>query len=212
MNRLTYGRMCRIVDGDTIVVRVNGKENRIRLYGIDAPERGQPYFKEASDYLKSIVDENVRLYKTDRQKTFRRTVAIVYSGSNRDESLNIQMLRSGYAHYDPYSGNLNGAEEAEQEAMRKRRGMWASGYQLQKPWDYRAAVDNEPASQGLERDSAYIEDTQPRQLTFPYRHEPGRGDGKPKPEELTRSETLWCVAIAIVALLICVLLLAVCND
>ena len=205
--------MCRVVDGDTLVVRFKGKENIIRLYGIDAPEQGQPYYQEAKGYLESIVGERVDLYKMDRKKSFRRTVAIVYSGSNRDESLNIQMLRSGYAHYAPYSGNLNVAEEIQQEAKRERRGMWASEVPLATPWDYRARTENESASQNLEFDRTHIEDMRPRQPTRPHRQEIGRRSSRPKSDKSTISDPPVCVALALTGLLIFVLLLtSVCNS
>ena len=207
LNQLTSGaRMCRVVDGDTLVVRVRGQEHRIRLYGIDAPERGQPYYKEANDYLESIVDEQASLYKMDRKKSHRRTVAIVYSGINRDESVNIQMLRSGYAYYYPYSGCLKGGEGAMQEAMQENRGMWASESPLQKPWDYRARPDDEPTSQDLEQDRTHIEHIRPRQST-PRRQQK---HVRSKSDKRTISDPSVYVAIAV--LLIFLLLSSVCND
>ena len=213
LNELTSGaRMCRVVDGDTLVVRVRGKEHRIRLYGIDAPERGQPYYKEAKDYLESIVDEQAGLYKMVREKSYRRTVAIVYSGINRDESLNIQMLRSGYAYYCPYSGHLNGGEEALQEAKWEKRGMWASESQLQKPWDYRAGLENEPTFQEPEPVRTHIEDIRPRQSIPRHQQEPEHRRVRPRSNKPTISDPSVRVAIAIAVFLIFLLLLSVCND
>ena len=211
--KLTSGaRMCRVVDGDTLVVRVRGKEHRIRLYGIDAPEQGQPYYKEAKDYLESIVDEQAGLYKMDREKSYRRTVAIVYSGINRDESLNIQMLRSGYAYYVPYSGRMKGGEEAQQYAVREKRGMWASESQLQKPWDYRARPKNEPAFQEPEPVRTHIEDIRPRQSTRRHQQEPEQRHVRPQSDKPTISDPSVCVAIALAVFLIFLLLSSVCND
>ena len=212
MNRRTNGRMCRVVDGDTIVVRVKGKEHKIRLYGIDAPEPGQPYYREAKDYLESIVDERVGLYKMDRKKSHRRTVAIVFSGSNREESLNMQMLRSGYSHYCPVSGNLKGAEEVEKEAKRQRRGMWASGSKLEKPWDYRARTELESLPWFTGPDSTRIEELQPRQPTIPRQQKLGQRNARRQSDQPTKSGTARYIAIAVAVLLIFVFLLGVCND
>ena len=211
LNELTSGaRMCRVVDGDTLVVRVRGKEHRIRLYGIDAPERGQPYYKEAKDYLESIVDEQAGLYKMVREKSYRRTVAIVYSGINRDESVNIQMLRSGYAYYCPYSGHLNGGEEALQEAKWEKRGMWASESQLQKPWDYRAGLENEPTFQDPGPVRTHIEVIQPRQSTLRHQQKPEQRHLRPQSDKPTRSGPSLNRAIAIYFWLVFLLASLVC--
>ena len=208
---LTSGaRMCRVVDGDTLVVRVRGKEHRIRLYGIDAPERGQPYYKESKEYLESIVDEQAGLYKMGRKKSHRRTVAIVYGGINRDESVNIQMLRSGYAYYYPYSGRLEGGEEAQQYAEREKRGMWASESPLQKPWDYRARPDDEPTSQDLEQDRTHIEDIRPRQSTPRRQQKPEQRHLRPQSDKPTRSGPSLNRAIAIYFWLVFLLASLVC--
>ena len=214
LNKLTSGaRMCRVVDGDTLVVRVQGQEHRIRLYGIDAPERGQPYYKEAKDYLGSIVDEEADLYKMDRKKSYRRTVAIVYSGINRNDSLNMQMLRSGYAYYDPYSGRMKGGNEAQQHAEREKRGMWASESPLQKPWDYRAGLEDGPIFQDSEPVRTHIEVIPPRQSTLPnqLRHRRPQSD-KPKRSgpSLNRAITIYVWLVFLLVGLVSLMSL-VCN-
>lgn len=75
--RPTYLCM-RIVDGDTIIVRDgSGVQTRIRLAGIDAPERGEPGFQQAADALAAkLLNRRVtlRVYALDR---YGRTVADV---------------------------------------------------------------------------------------------------------------------------------------
>jgi len=56
------GRVFKIVDGDTYDILINGKQLRIRMDGIDAPERGQPYSKISKEYLGRLCDgETIRL-------------------------------------------------------------------------------------------------------------------------------------------------------
>jgi hypothetical protein len=68
------GKVVRVVDGDTIVVLGAQKtQHRVRLGGIDAPERGQPYGRKSTDNLARLVagkEVRVDWYKRDRQ--FRR--------------------------------------------------------------------------------------------------------------------------------------------
>ncbi len=196
--------MLRVVDGDTLLVSVNGEENRVRLYGIDAPERGQPYFDDAKEYLESIVNERVDMYKMDRKKSYRRTIAIVYGGLNREESLNLQMLRAGYAFYVPYSGRLNGAKKAVREARRERRGMWASESQIQKPWDYRqdlkAKSETELTLQDPKPTFPDEQTTRSRNTNVRNQRPTRQGRDRSKFEKLTKSDIPCRVAFAITML------------
>ena len=69
-----------IYDGDTLRVNLNGVETRIRLCGIDAPERDQPLGIAARDHLRSLINQGkgsivVVPVKQDR---YGRTVAELY--------------------------------------------------------------------------------------------------------------------------------------
>jgi len=97
-----------VVDGDTIDVDGVG---RIRLVGINTPERGQPGYGEAKDFVKSLC-----LYKTvyldiDNAKhydKYGRVLAVVYVGNT---NVNAELLKRGYAEvmyippseFNPYS-------------------------------------------------------------------------------------------------------------
>ena len=66
------GRVVRVVDGDTLVVLDSGNtQHRVRLAGIDTPERGQPFGKKAKENLARIAGgqpARVEFYKKDRWK------------------------------------------------------------------------------------------------------------------------------------------------
>ena len=56
----------RVIDGDTVVLE-NGEH--VRLLGIDTPEKGQKYYREARDYLKQrVLGKNVKLTYTNEEK------------------------------------------------------------------------------------------------------------------------------------------------
>ena len=69
------GRVVKVVDGDTVyVLDASNSQHKIRLSGIDAPERGQPFGMKAKEYLSGLVagkDVRVEWYKRDR---YRRIV------------------------------------------------------------------------------------------------------------------------------------------
>ncbi len=97
-----------VVDGDTIDVEGVG---RIRFVGVNTPERGQPGYQEAKDFVKSLcLDKTVGL-DIDNAKThdkYGRVLAVVYSG---DINVNAELLKRGYAkvmyippsEFNPYS-------------------------------------------------------------------------------------------------------------
>ena len=49
------GKVVRIADGDTVTILVGGNQVRVRLFGIDAPERGQDYSRKSSEALADLV-------------------------------------------------------------------------------------------------------------------------------------------------------------
>lgn len=80
----------RVLDGDTF----KSDGTRVRLWGIDAPEKGQPFADEARARLKELIEgKAVRLEWKDKDQ-HSREVAIVYAGST---NINLQMVKEGLA-------------------------------------------------------------------------------------------------------------------
>jgi len=70
-----------VTDGDTIkVFDVEYGQVKIRLYGIDAPEKGQPYGKAAGEYLASLIAGEIVDIETVTKDRYGRTVGIVTDG------------------------------------------------------------------------------------------------------------------------------------
>ena len=67
MNRKQV-RMLRVIDGDTIEVLVRrgpfrqARKDRIRLYGIDAPETSQAEGNEATNHLKQLIGSHRKMW------------------------------------------------------------------------------------------------------------------------------------------------------
>ncbi|MBX3745957.1 MAG: thermonuclease family protein [Verrucomicrobiae bacterium] len=129
------GRVVSVSDGDTLKVVSGRKETTIRLAGIDAPERRQPYSEQAKRALSEMVfgkDVRVVIQDTDR---YGRTVGVVYVGRKQ---VNLELVRMGLAwHYRQYSDDKDLAR-AEVEARKARRGLWADRKPVA-PWDWRRA-------------------------------------------------------------------------
>lgn len=129
-------RVSRYIDGDTIVVDMNGHDETIRFVGIDTPETHKPdtpvqcYGPAAAAHTKAVIADaggKVRLssdaLSTNRDR-YDRLLRYVYlpDGTNVNE-LNVAQ---GYAFYYPFFPFSKSAEfaKAEQQAQAANRGLW----------------------------------------------------------------------------------------
>jgi len=122
-----------VTDGDTFHATYLGKDERIRLIGVDTPEvswyGGQAgcYGEEAGLYLRGrLVGASVRLeFDKEKRDRYERLLACVYLG---DELVNLTLLRLGYATADPVPPDTRMApdfEAAQKEAKEARLGLWS---------------------------------------------------------------------------------------
>ena len=116
------GRVVRVADGDTItVLSTPATQHKIRLHGIDAPEKKQPFGHAAGRFLAGLVaNREVRVSYTKRDR-YGRIVGIVFL-DGRD--VNLEMLKAGMAwHYKKYDSTPAYAQP-ESEARAAKRGLW----------------------------------------------------------------------------------------
>lgn len=114
-----------IIDGDTIAVEGGA---RVRLLGIDTPEKGNFYYKEASDYLKNrILMKEVKLEKDIENKdTYNRLLRYVWLN---DSLVNLEIAEKGYGLAYFYNDEEKYKEiiaEAEQNAIAEKLGLWSN--------------------------------------------------------------------------------------
>ena len=125
-----------VVDGDTLTVKTEGKEDLIRLCGINAPELSQPAGNDARKKLRSLVSavgNQVIVVPLERNRDGQMLAEVFVSagkGTEEEKLLNYEMVQAGMAHhYKEYSDRCpNGGEilaEAEQKAKAQRLGVWA---------------------------------------------------------------------------------------
>jgi len=127
------GQVIRVVDGDTITVRAGDSTFRIRLHGIDAPERGQDYSQRARQFLaQGIAGATVDLRVRDADRYGRLVAEVLAGGIN----WNLEILRAGLAwHYTDYDQSPEYAR-AQLQARLARRGLWQAANPIA-PWNYR---------------------------------------------------------------------------
>ncbi|MEO5648632.1 MAG: thermonuclease family protein [Ginsengibacter sp.] len=127
-------KVIKIVDGDTFDVLTTGNNTiRIRMNGIDCPERKQDYYQVCKDALAQFIfGKNVQLI-THGKDRYRRTIADVFY---KNENINVAMIQNGFAwHYRKYSSDEI-MEKAEQRARIKKIGLWKMSNAMA-PWDFR---------------------------------------------------------------------------
>ena len=122
----------RVTDGDTIVLM---DRTRVRLHGIDAPERDQPYGPTATAALKSMVALSVYLVAVDEDR-YGRLVAQLYH-SKEGYHINASMVCAGYAWwYERYASDSKMLDDCQVEAQQAPKGLWEDEDPMP-PWEWR---------------------------------------------------------------------------
>jgi len=135
-SQYTYYSVVSVVDGDTIKISMGGKQETLRLIGIDTPETVDPrkpvqcFGKEASNKAKELLSgKKVRIEKDstqDERDKYNRLLAYIY----REDGLfyNKYMVEQGYAHEYTYNTPYKYQAEfkvAEKSARENQRGLWS---------------------------------------------------------------------------------------
>lgn len=117
-----------VVDGDTLEVRLeNGRVDRLRLIGINAPEDGECLSTEATNRLRELLSTGrVRLLRdvSDRDQYGRLLRYVLVDGESVGESLVAEGLALSRA-YPPDTSQQVALDAAQAAAMSQGRGLWA---------------------------------------------------------------------------------------
>ncbi len=122
----------KVVDGDTIKVTIDGKEENVRLIGVDTPETVhpskpvQPYDPEASAYTKSRLEgQTVRLeFDVQERDQYGRLLAYVWLN---DEMINKTLVAEGYAMVATFPPNIRYVDDftkLQTQARDAKKGLW----------------------------------------------------------------------------------------
>jgi len=138
------GKVTRIIDGDTIDVWLTSGRIRVRLHGVDAPERNQPGGGAATEWLSQhLRDQPVQLEPVS-QDQYQRMVAVVHQDGR---NINRELVQAGHAW--AYRRYMRRSERdlctLEDRARRARAGLWAART-ARAPWEYRTTNGKGPFS------------------------------------------------------------------
>ena len=131
-------KVASVVDGDTIKVLIGGKEEVVRLIGIDAPETSDPrkqvqcFGKEATDKAKEMLNGKTVVLESDstqeNKDKYGRLLRYVFADGINFNKL---MVGEGYAHEYIYQNNpykyMEEFKIAEKQAKEGKKGLWGDG-------------------------------------------------------------------------------------
>jgi endonuclease YncB( thermonuclease family) len=137
---LINGRVVSVSDGDTITVLDNtNTQHKIRLSGIDAPEKTQPFGTASRRSLSDLVyGKQVDIEWSKRDRYGRTVGKVLTSGLD----VNLEQIRRGMAwFYTKYQSELLSQDRqeytgAQDYAEKNRLGLWADSSPIP-PWDFR---------------------------------------------------------------------------
>lgn len=127
------GRVVSIADGDTLTVRDGTRDVHVRLWGIDAPERGQPWWKRSREALVArALRRDVQVAERGKDSYGRTLARVRVDGSDLADA----QLRDGWAWVFRRYTEDPALVALEADARAARRGLWADR-DPEPPWRYR---------------------------------------------------------------------------
>ena len=123
----------RVVDGDTIRAEAKGREIKIRLVEIDAPEINQPFGAQSKNFLNRLLNEKDVTLISQGEDRYGRTLGEIYANG---ESANALMIKSGFAWvYDRYVKDSS-LYKYQDQAKAENLGLWRAKDPIA-PWVWR---------------------------------------------------------------------------
>jgi endonuclease YncB( thermonuclease family) len=134
------GKVVGISDGDTVTVLDSAKvQHRIRLGGIDAPEKAQPFGQKSKENLSRLVSGKLVVVETGKIDRYGRAIGKI---SIDGVDANLEQIKAGMAwHYKQYSNEQSATDRlayarAEVRARQVKVGLWKDTTPMS-PWDWR---------------------------------------------------------------------------
>ena len=125
-----------VIDGDSLNITYDGQEEKLRLIGIDAPERyntdgtDNPNGKTVQDYAKSVFPKGTVIYVElgeQQRDNYGRLLGYVYRDKAATQMFNLELIELGYAEvltFEPNDKYEDMFIRAEQKAKQEGAGFW----------------------------------------------------------------------------------------
>ena len=138
-----YVRVIKAHDGDTVSVILNGRKEKVRLIGIDAPEiKQKPWGTRARKHLEKMLIASNRTvileFDVERRDKYGRLLYYIFTPDRK--MLNIQMVKDGYAVLLTIAPNVRHLDEfrkAQHNAREQKLGIWSNSGLKETPSEFR---------------------------------------------------------------------------
>ena len=129
------GEVVGVLDGDTIEILHNGKAQRIRLYGIACPEKGQPFGNNAKQATSALIFAQLVTLQIHGKDKYGRILADVLLAD--ETNVNHELVKEGWCWwYRKYAPDDTVLERLENEVREARKGLWIDSSPVP-PWEWR---------------------------------------------------------------------------
>jgi endonuclease YncB( thermonuclease family) len=134
------GKVIKVTDGDTVnVLTEDNQTHKVRLSGIDAPEKSQAFGSKSKQALADVIDGKTVTVEFNKRDKYQRIVGkIMFNGKD----VNLNQIKRGLAwHYKKYENEQDVDDRsiyanAEYLAQRDKVGLWFDANPIP-PWDFR---------------------------------------------------------------------------
>ena len=118
------GRVVGITDGDTVtVLTAHNEQVKVRLYGIDCPEKKQAYGSKAKQFMSSLVFGCDVVVVPTGKDLYGRTIGKIF---HEGRDIGLAMIASGHAWwYRQYAKKETDYKKAQEKAQKQQLGLWA---------------------------------------------------------------------------------------
>lgn len=137
---LLLGRIVGISDGDTVtLLDASQRQYKIRLTGIDAPEKKMPFGQRSKEHLSDLIFSKDVQVETEKLDRYGRTLGKILFDR---KDINLAMINAGLAwHYKKYQREQSASDRllyahAEDQARQQRIGLWREPNPIP-PWEWR---------------------------------------------------------------------------
>jgi len=122
-------RLLGVTDGDTIVVKYKGRQERVRLLRINTPEWGQPGFQESKEFLQELLQDKTIALEFERpgeieRDRYGRLLCYVFADG---KNINVELVRAGWSFFWTRYGEGRYGEafrRAKAQARQTEAGLW----------------------------------------------------------------------------------------
>jgi len=132
------GKVIKCLNGDSYIVMNGINRINIKLWGVECPQKGQPWSEQATNYVKSLIlNKNIE-YQTKIQTSKNELYSIVKLNDNR--CLNIEILKRGYGWWNYIQEKSNPEyRKAELSARYSLKEIWSDNSSIP-PWKWREYI------------------------------------------------------------------------